>query len=154
MGSYPISVDIGLVLLVFRLPFFGLAQIQHRLVQYHVILHGYPSNDTYMYVLCTMGMEPGLSAQGVGMEPGLSAQGVGMEPGLSAQGYTVRIFKNMFLLATESEKRFSFLFLYLPKITAGRSSPTPFIADTIYISSFKRFSFLFLYLPKITAGLT
>ena len=35
--------SIGLVLLVFGLSF-GLAQILHRLVQYPVILDGYPSN--------------------------------------------------------------------------------------------------------------
>ena len=43
MGSRPILLDIGLVLLVFGSSF-GLTQIQHRLVQYPVILDGYPSN--------------------------------------------------------------------------------------------------------------
>ena len=39
MGSRPISLDIGLVLLVFGSSF-RLAQIRHRLVQYPVILDG------------------------------------------------------------------------------------------------------------------
>ena len=41
MGSRPVSLDIGLVLLVFGSSF-GLTQIRHRLVQYPVILDGYP----------------------------------------------------------------------------------------------------------------
>ena len=48
MGSCPISLNIGLVLLVFGSSF-GLAQIRHRLVQYPVILDGYPSNKMYIY---------------------------------------------------------------------------------------------------------
>ena len=54
MGSRPISLYIGLVLLVFGL-FFGLAQILRRLVQYPVILDAYPSNKICTYVGNSMG---------------------------------------------------------------------------------------------------
>ena len=47
MGSHPITLDIGLILLVFGSSY-GLTQIQHRLVQYPVILDGYPSNKMYL----------------------------------------------------------------------------------------------------------
>ena len=50
MGSRLISVDIGLVLLVFGSSF-GIARIQHRLVQYAVILDGYPSTKIYVFVI-------------------------------------------------------------------------------------------------------
>ena len=46
MGSRPISLDIGLVLLVFGSSF-RLTRIRHRLVQYPVILDGYPSNEKF-----------------------------------------------------------------------------------------------------------
>ena len=49
MGSRPISLNIGLILLVIGSSF-GLAQIRHRLVQYPVILDGYPSNKIYIAV--------------------------------------------------------------------------------------------------------
>ena len=52
MGSRPISLDNGLVLLVFDSSF-GLAQILHKLVQYPVILDGYPSNKIYVQVHAT-----------------------------------------------------------------------------------------------------
>ena len=45
--GHPISLDIGLVLLVFGSSF-RLAPIWHRLVQYPVILNGYPSNKIYV----------------------------------------------------------------------------------------------------------
>ena len=51
MGSCPISLDIGLVLLVFGSSF-GLAQIRHRLVQYPEILDGYPSNKIENILTC------------------------------------------------------------------------------------------------------
>ena len=47
MGVHPISLDIGLVLLVFGSSY-GLTQIQHRLVQYPVILDGYPFNEKFI----------------------------------------------------------------------------------------------------------
>ena len=58
MGSCPISLDIGLVLLVFGSSF-GLAQILHRLVQYPVILDSYPSNKVYICAQLTsrLGMQ-------------------------------------------------------------------------------------------------
>ena len=48
MGSVPISLDIGLVLLVFH-PSFGLTQIQRSLVQSPAILDGYPSDKMCGY---------------------------------------------------------------------------------------------------------
>ncbi len=44
--QYHLSLDIRLVLLVFSLSY-GLAQIQHRLVQYPVVMDGYPSNKIH-----------------------------------------------------------------------------------------------------------
>ena len=57
MGSHPISLDNGLILLVFGSSF-RLTPIQHRLVQYPEILDGYPSNKIYMYT-SNLGMEYG-----------------------------------------------------------------------------------------------
>ena len=50
MGSRPISLDIGLVLLVFGSSF-GLAQIQHRLIQYPVIYWTATHPIRYIYHL-------------------------------------------------------------------------------------------------------
>ena len=47
-NSLAISLHIGLVLLVFGSSF-RLAQIQHRLDQYPVILDGYPSNKMHLF---------------------------------------------------------------------------------------------------------
>ena len=51
MGSHPISLNIGPALLVFGLSY-GLAQIQHRLVQYPVKLDGSSSNKLYRMTSC------------------------------------------------------------------------------------------------------
>ena len=48
IGSRPISLDIRLMLLVFGSSF-ELTQIQHRFIQYPVILDSYPSNKIYIY---------------------------------------------------------------------------------------------------------
>jgi hypothetical protein len=54
MGSHPISLDIGLVLLVFGSSY-GLAQIQNRLIQYPVILDSYPSNKMNISLVAMIG---------------------------------------------------------------------------------------------------
>ena len=53
MGSHLISLHIRLVLLVFGSSY-RLARIQHRLVQYPVILDSYPSNKIHVHVYLDM----------------------------------------------------------------------------------------------------